>query len=150
MQLIRAKYVYGLTAISNRSDRLDDIIHILLGPVIHRYTLKDQADEQGLLIFAIAIYTRIVNITGQGLDIHETDSLIADSLIRIEQLVFDTVQVSIGGSTPVILTKLKRYVKMLSSQLEGKADHVFLIYCGQSEKQNQKKCFLCRIQYLPN
>ena len=48
MQRIRAKYIYGLSATPNRSDRLDDIIYMLLGPVRHKYTAREQADEQGL------------------------------------------------------------------------------------------------------
>ena len=138
MPRLRAKYVYGLTATPNRSDRLDDIIYMLLGPVRHRYTAKDQADEQGLLRFVIPRFTRVVNISGKKLDIHGADSLIADSSIRNEQLIVDTAQAVAEGRTPVILTKLKRHAEVLSMQLEGKADHVFLIYGGQSEKQNQE------------
>lgn len=39
---IRAKYIYGLSATPNRSDCLDDIIYMLLGPVRHKYTAKEE------------------------------------------------------------------------------------------------------------
>jgi len=138
MQRIRAKYVYGLSATPNRSDRLDDIIFMLLGPVRHKYTAREQADEQGLDRYVIPRFTRVVNISGEHLDIHKADGLIADSAIRNEQIIRDTENAIADGRTPVILTKLKRHAETLAKQLNGKADHVFLIYGGQTEKQNQE------------
>ena len=43
-----------------------------------------------------------------------------------------------SGRTPVILTKLKRHAETLYTVLKDKADHVFLIYGGQTAKQNQE------------
>ena len=137
MQRIRAKYIYGLSATPSRSDRLDDIIYMLLGPVRHKYTAKEQADEQGLDRFVIPRFTRVVNITGEKLDIHKADALIAESDVRNEQIVGDISKVVAGGRTPVVLTKLKRHAEILSRLLTEKADHVFLVYGGQTEKQNQ-------------
>ena len=138
MQRIRVKYVYGLSATPNRSDRLDDIIYMLLGPVRHKYTAKEQADEQGLDRFVLPRFTRVVNISGEPLDIHKADDLIAASAVRNEQIVTDTIQAVADHRTPVILTKLKRHAELLKQQLEGKADHVFLIYGGQADKLNQE------------
>ena len=136
MQRLRAKYVYGLSATPNRSDRLDDIIHMFLGPVRHKYSAKEQADEQGLERFVIPRFTRVLNISGDKLDIHKADALIAESGTRNEQLVQDTALAVAAGRTPVVLTKLKRHAQTLAKQLEGKAKHVFLIYGEQTEKQN--------------
>ena len=138
MQRIRAKYVYGLSATPNRSDRLDDIIYMLLGPVRHKYTAKEQADAQGLDRFVIPRFTRVVNISGEPLDIHKADELLAESSVRNSQIVQDTIMAVSEGRTPVILTKLKKHAELLKQQLDGKADYVFLIYGGQSEKQNQE------------
>lgn len=138
MQRIRAKYVYGLSATPNRSDHLDEIIYMLLGPVRHKYTAKEQADAQGLDRFVIPRFTRVVNISGEKLDIHKADTLIAESAIRNDQLIQDTVLAVANGRTPVILTKLKRHAEALAKQLVGKAKHVFLIYGDQTEKRNQE------------
>ena len=148
MQRIRAKYVYGLSATPNRSDRLDDIIYMLLGPVRHKYTAKEQADEQGLERFVIPRFTRVVNISGEKPDIHQADALIAESPVRNEQLVDDAAKAVENGRTPVILTKLKRHAETLAKQLEGKADHVFLIYGDQTEKQNQQ--IMDRMKSVPD
>ena len=137
MQRIWAKYIYGLSATPNRSDRLDDIIYMLLGSVRHKYTAKEQADEQGLDRFVVPRFTRVANITGEKLDIHQADSLIAESAVRNEQIVEDICQAIANGRTPVVLTKLRRHAETLTKMLADKADHVFLVYGGQPEKQNQ-------------
>ncbi len=138
LQRIRAKYVYGLTATPSRSDRLDEMIFMTLGPLRHRYTAREQADAQGLGRYVIPRFTRVAILTGEKLDIHQADDRIAGSEVRNEQIVEDTSYAVKSGRTPVILTKLKRHAEKLASLLEGKADHVFLIYGGQSEKQNQE------------
>ncbi|MBO4898927.1 MAG: hypothetical protein J5509_01420 [Lachnospiraceae bacterium] len=137
MKRIRAKYVYGLSATPERSDHLDDIVYMLLGPVRHKYSVKEQADAQGLERYVCPRFTRVVNISGEKLDIHKADALIADSVVRNEQIVSDVEQAIVSGRTPVILTKLKKHAEQLNEILQGKADHVFLIYGGQTMKQNQ-------------
>lgn len=138
MQRIRAKYIYGLTATPNRSDRLDEIIYMLLGPVRHKYTAREQADAQGLERFVLPRFTKVVNISGERLDIHKADELIATSQIRNEQIVQDAIQAIQDHRTPVILTKRKHHAEELKKLLEGKAGHIFLIYGGQTERQNQE------------
>ncbi len=137
MQNIRAKYVYGMTATPNRSDRRDKIIFMLLGPLRHKYTAKEQADAQGLDRYVIPRFTRVVNITGETPDIHKANTLIAESAVRNEMVVQDTINAVADGRTPVILTRLKIHAQTLANLFEGKADHVFLIFGDQSEKQNQ-------------
>ena len=138
MSRIRAKYVYGLSATPERSDHLDEIVYMLLGSVRHKYSVKEQADEAGLKGFVYPRFTRVVSITGERLEIFAADSLIADSQIRNEQIVSDVEQAIQSGRTPVILTKLRRHAEALTNMLQGKADHVFLIYGGQTIKQNQE------------
>ena len=138
MSRIRAKYIYGLSATPERSDHLDEIVYMLLGPVRHKYTVKEQADEQGLDRYVYPRFTRVVNISGTRMDIHEADELIAESKTRNDQIISDVEQAIKSGRTPVILTKLKKHAEQLTAMLEGKADHVFLIYGGQTLKQNQE------------
>lgn len=138
MKRLHAKYIYGLTATPNRSDRLDDIVYMLLGPVRHKYTAREQADEQGLGRLLYPRFTRVIDVSKEKTDIFKADNLIADSVARNEQIVSDVVSSVHAGRTPVILTKLKRHAEMLAGLLKDKADHVFLIYGGQSLKQNQE------------
>ncbi len=138
LQHIRAKYVYGLSATPIRSDRLDPIIHMLLGPVRHQYTARQQADEQGLGRYVYPRFTKVVNISGKEMDIHEADELIAGNEVR-NQMICDDARTAVAeGRTPVILTKLKNHALQLSKLLIRTADHVFLIYGDQTTKQNQE------------
>ena len=66
------------------------------------------------------------------------DDLIAESNVRNEQIISDVEQAVSLGRTPVILTKLKKHAEQLYRSLQNKADHVFLIYGGQTIKQNRE------------
>ncbi len=136
MGRIRAKYIYGLSATPERSDQLDEIVYMLLGPVRHKYSVKEQADAWGIDRLVYPRFTRVVNISGEELRIHDADNLIAESSARNEQIVSDVEQAVLSGRTPVILTKLKKHAETLYEMLKGKADYVFLIYGGQTIKQN--------------
>lgn len=138
MSRIRSKYIYGLSATPERSDRLDEIVYMLLGPIRHKYSVREQADAWGLARYVYPRFTRVVNISGRQLDIHKADDLVADSEIRNNQIVDDVKQAVESGRTSVILTKLKRHAEKLYELLKGKADHVFLIYGDQTAKQNQE------------
>ncbi len=138
MQKVKAKYVYGLSATPIRSDKLDDIIYMHIGPVRHKYTVMEQSVKQGLECLVIPRFTRVVNISGKNIEIYEADDLIADSKVRNDQIIDDVEQAVINGRTPLVLTKLKRHAVYLRDQLIGKADHVFLIYGDQSQKENNE------------
>ncbi|MBQ9635381.1 MAG: hypothetical protein IJV12_04110, partial [Acidaminococcaceae bacterium] len=105
-------------------------VYMYLGPVRHKYSVKEQADAWGIKRYVYPRFTRVVNISGEQLDIHKADTLIAESVVRNDQIVSDVEQAIISGRTPVILTKLKKHAEILYDKLRGKADHVFLIYGG--------------------
>ena len=48
LKRIKAKYLYGVSATPSRSDKLEKINYMMLGPVRHRYTPKEQAQAQGI------------------------------------------------------------------------------------------------------
>ena len=133
---VRAKYVYGLSATPGRSDKLDDIVYMMLGQVRHKYTAKEQADEQGIERLLVPRFTRVVNVTGEDLDIIKADKLIVDSTVRNEQIKEDVKAAISLGRTPLILTKLKRHVDVLKDVLKDCADHIFVIYGDNSKKEN--------------
>lgn len=134
---VSAKYVYGLSATPGRSDKLDEIVFMMLGPMRHKYTAKQQADEQGIERLLIPRFTRVINITEEQLDINKADSLIIESKVRNEQIVSDVEKNIAEGRTPLVLTKLKKHVDILKEGLRGKADHVFVIYGDNSRKENE-------------
>lgn len=60
LQEVRAKYVYGVTATPLRSDGLEKINYMLLGPVRYQFTAKDRAKEQGIAHLVYPRFTRAV------------------------------------------------------------------------------------------
>ena len=60
LKKVNAKYVYGVSATPMRSDNLEKINYMLLGPVRHRYTALERAEAQGIEHLVIPRYTRVV------------------------------------------------------------------------------------------
>ena len=138
LERARAKYVYGLSATPMRSDKKDEIIFQLLGPIRHRYHAKEQADSQGFVQLVYPRFTRVVHLSDDKLPYYQAQDLIADSETRNKQIINDAIDAIREGRTPIILTRLKRHAKLLFESLQNAADHVFLLYGDQTPKQNHE------------
>lgn len=136
LQRINAKYVYGVSATPKRGDHLDKIIYMMMGPLRHRFTALDRAEEQGIGHYVVPRYTRVVDTAESRNDINKAYSLISTSKVRNEMIVNDVIQSLSQNQTPVILTRYKEHAKTLHDMLEDKADHVFLLYGDNSDKEN--------------
>lgn len=136
MQKVNARYVYGVSATPNRSDNLDKIIYMLLGPVRHRYTAKERAIEQGIGHYVYPRYTRVIDTDESRSDINEAYSLISSSRARNDMILEDTRACVKKGRTPVILTRYKEQAKYLYDHLQMDADHVLILYGDNSDKDN--------------
>ena len=60
LKKVNAKYVYGVSATPMRSDNLENINYMLLGPIRHRYTALERSEAQGIEHLVIPRYTRVV------------------------------------------------------------------------------------------
>lgn len=136
MQKVNARYVYGVSATPNRSDNLDKIIYMLLGPVRHRYTAKERAIEQRIGHYVYPRYTRVIDTDESRNDINEAYSLISSSRARNDMILEDTIACVKKGRTPVILTRYKEQAKYLYDHLQMDADHVLILYGDNSNKEN--------------
>ena len=136
LQKINAKYVYGVSATPKRGDSLDRIIYMLLGPLRHRFTALERAKEQGIGHYFVPRYTRVVDTAESKDNINKAYNLISTSKVRNEMIVDDVITCITRKQTPVILTRFKEHAKFLYDALKGKADHVFLLYGDNSDKEN--------------
>ncbi len=136
LQKINAKYVYGVSATPKRGDSLDKIIYMLLGPLRHRFTALERAQEQGIGHYFVPRYTRVVDTVNSKDDINKAYSLISASEVRNEMIVNDVKKSVAMKRTPVILTRFKEHAKLLYDTLKEEADHVFLLYGDNSDKEN--------------
>ena len=136
LQKIGSRYVYGVSATPKRGDSMDRIIYMLLGPLRHRFTAMERAVEQGIGHYFVPRYTRVVDTADSREDINSAYSLISTSRVRNDMIIHD-VRMSIAKKhTPVILTRFKEHAKLLYDALKKEADHVFLLYGGNSDKEN--------------
>ena len=136
LQKINAKYVYGVSATPKRGDSLDKVIYMLLGPLRHRFTALERAQEQGIGHYFVPRYTRVVDTADSKDDINKAYSLISTSKVRNEMIISDVKKSIELNQTPVILTRFKEHAKLLYDALKNEADHVFLLYGDNSDKEN--------------
>ena len=136
LQKINAKYVYGVSATPKRGDSLDKVIYMLLGPLRHRFTALERAQEQGIGHYFVPRYTRVVDNADSKDDINKAYSLISTSKVRNDIIISDVKKCVKQGKTPVILTRFKEHAKLLYDALKNEADHVFLLYGDNSDKEN--------------
>lgn len=136
MEKVNARYVYGVSATPKRGDELEKIIYMLLGPVRHSYTAKERAVEQGIGHYVYPRYTRVIDTNESKNDINGAYSLISANSARNDLILDDTRTCVNEGRTPVILTKYKEQAKYLYDNLQEDADHVFLLYGDNSDKEN--------------
>ena len=136
LQKINAKYVYGVSATPKRGDHLDKIIYMMLGPLRHRFTALERAEEQGIGHYFVPRYTRVIDTVDSRNDINKAYSLISTSKVRNEMIANDVKQSISQQQTPVILTRYKEHAKILYDMLKDEADHVFLMYGDNSDKEN--------------
>ena len=136
LQKVNARYVYGVSATPKRTDELDRIIFMLLGPVRHSFTAKERAIEQGIGHFVYPRYTRLISIEDYRNNISGAFDFISNSPVRNEQIIDDARECVKNGRSPVILTRLKEQAKLLYDKLQDDADHIFLLYGDNTDKEN--------------
>lgn len=139
LQEVNAKYVYGVTATPFRSDGLEKINYMLLGPIRYRYTSKDRAKEQGIEHLVYPRFTRAVAPRFQQDRMHpnEAYAIVRDNEDRDNIIVNDVIKCVKEGRTPVILSKYVDHSRKLYERLLGYADKVFLLSGEKSKKEHK-------------
>lgn len=139
LQEVNAKYVYGVTATPFRSDGLEKMNYMLLGPIRYRYTSKDRAKEQGIAHLVYPRFTRAVEPRFQQDNMHpnEAYAIIRENEDRDNIIVNDVIKCVEEGRTPVILSKYVDHSTKLYNRLSGYADKVFLLTGKNSKKEHK-------------
>lgn len=139
LQEVNAKYVYGVTATPFRSDGLEKINYMLLGPIRYKYTSKDRAKEQGIEHLIYPRFTRAVAPRFQQDKMHpnEAYTIIRENEDRDNIIINDVIKCVKDGRTPVILSRYVDHSKKLYERLVGHADKVFLLSGENSKKEHR-------------
>lgn len=138
LRSIKAKYVYGVSATPVRSDKLEKINYMVIGPIRHQYTAKEQALTQGIELYVRPRFTRVVDFSEKKLESHRAYELISENDDRNERIVQDVMDCIRDGRSPVILTRLKKHAKYFYDKLSKAANHVFLLYGDNPQTVNQQ------------
>lgn len=136
LENVNAKYLYGVSADTIRSDEMQKINYMMLGPIRHIYTAKERAGDQGIDHIVIPRFTRIVDLSTDELKVNKAYDLISESETRNEMILKDVRDCINKGRTPVILTRLKKHAKYLYKHLKSEADQVFLLYGDNTVRQD--------------
>ncbi|MCD8153497.1 MAG: hypothetical protein LUF78_02170 [Clostridiales bacterium] len=115
---------------------MDKIICMMLGPIRHKFTALERAEEQGIGHYFIPRYTRAVDTSETRENISKAYSLISESKVRNEMIINDVKECIAKNRTPVILIRFKEQAKLLHDNLVFSADHVFLLYDDNTDKEN--------------
>lgn len=92
LKKVKARYVYGVTATPKRSDGLEKINNMLLGPIRYRYTAKERAEAQGIEHLVYPRFTRIVSPRGiltEKMHPNEAYEILRNNEVRDEQILSD-------------------------------------------------------------
>ncbi len=138
LQEVRAKYVYGVTATPFRSDGLEKINYMLLGPVRYQFTAKDRAKEQGIAHLVYPRFTRVVapRFLQDNMHPNEAYTILRENDYRDSLILNDVIKCVEEGRTPVILSRYVDHSRKLYERLKNCADEVFLLSGENSKKQH--------------
>lgn len=140
LEQVRARYLYGVSATPERSDNLEKIVYLLLGPIRFSYSAQERTREQslaGITHVVLPRYTHVVPtqpIEGNT----QAHQLISHDELRNAMILADVREALAQGRTPVILTRLREHASALAAALAGAADHVYLLCGERSSRENEK------------
>lgn len=137
---VKAKYVYGVTATPIRSDGLEKVNYMMIGPIRYRFTAKDRAEEQGIAHLVYPRFTRTVSPHRLSDKLHVNDAykIVRDNEMRNEQIIEDVKNCVESGRTPVVLSKYTEHSRLLYERVREHADKTFLLL-GNNSKREQRK-----------
>ena len=128
-----ARYIHGLTATPIRKDGMEPILFMQLGPVVFRH--KGEGD--GLLRFVVPRFTKLR--MGENAVIYDAYEAMISHEERNRQILADALAAVERGRTPVLLTERREHARRLVERLEGKVDHVILLWGSDSGKEKRAR-----------
>ena len=134
---VKARYVYGLSATPVRQDGHQPIIFMQCGPVRYLVDAKSQAEKRAFSHYVIPRFTRARLPAAK--EIQDIYTGIIGNESRTNQIISDAVRLIAEGRTPLLLTERKDHAMRLAEELQGKADHIFLLLGSGKQKDKREK-----------
>lgn len=133
----RAKYVYGLSATPVRQDGHQPVIFMQCGPVRYLVDAKSQAEKRTFSHYVIPRFTRTRLPAARK--IQDIYAGVTENEMRNNFIISDAVKLIMEGRTPLLLTERKEHAEQMAQELEGKAQHVFLLLGSGGQKEKREK-----------
>lgn len=139
LSLVRAKYVYGLTATPIRSDGKHPMIFMQCGPIRYKVNALEQAENQSFDRILIPRFTHFSIENEEDLELYEIYEKIINNEERNDLIIRDAMKAVELNRTPLILTERKEHAKVLENKLINVAEHVVLLLGSDTAKQKKEK-----------
>ncbi len=127
LRLIRAKYIYGLTATDHRRDGMDKVINMFCGNVRYTASAADARRNYRFQQILIPRYTtfRMLDIPNHLNDIYEV--MIKDH-VRNTLIVNDILNEYRQEGKIIVLSERIKHLELLGKMLEYSIDHVYILH----------------------
>lgn len=140
MKNVHARYVYGLSATPKRSDGLDGVIFMHLGPIRHTVDPKEQAIEQGIRRLLVPRFTRTrLTSLESGTTYNQVIDKLCEHTARNAFIAQDVIDSMEAKHTPLVITKRKEHATTLATLLEQAGVTVFLLTGEGSGREKREK-----------
>lgn len=140
LKQVSAKYVYGLTATPIRTDDMEKAMHFYLGPVRSRFTAQQQSALNQMEHLVYPRFTSFVMPAARGkkMGFHEVTERLIENKARNQMIAADIVQAVELKRTPLVLSRYKKHIQILTDLVQGKADHIFVLDGSISRKERKE------------
>jgi superfamily II DNA or RNA helicase len=141
LNIVNAKYVYGLTATPTRKDGHHPIIFMQCGPIRYRDDARKQAEKRPFEHYIIPRFTSLrapLDKDEKELSIHDLYSEIVDNEMRNQLIVNDVVRCHESGRNCIVLTGRTAHVETLTKKLSYKIPEVISLVGGMGAKKTKE------------
>ena len=145
LKYVNARYVYGLSATPTRQDGMTPIVFMQCGPIRYKSDAKAQMSRQSFSRVLIPKFTPFRAIEDKGALQYLGD--LANDRARNDLIVQDVVSELNEGRTPIILTKRKDHISILSDMLAPFCRNVVQLIGTASAKE--KRLAMDRLKSIP-
>lgn len=140
MKSVNARRVYGLSATPKRSDGLEGIIYMQIGPIRHKVDPKEHAAEQGFKRILQPRFTRIrLASLEPGSSLSQVIGALCEHDARNELIARDAVGAVWTGRTPLIITKRREHVADLAKRLEEAGIETYALTGEGSSREKRER-----------
>lgn len=150
LKMVRAKYMYGLTATPTRQDGHHPILSMYLGSIRYRVDAKEQALKRPfdhMMIPRFTSSTFRIQQEDKTPAIGQYYTQIMEDDLRNHQIIDDVLACNRENRNCLLLSERTRHVKELAAMLAGQGQSAIILLGGKSNAETAKQ--LSAIRNVP-